>query len=415
MIGTRRGLPRRNDNRGKMMTLSRREVLAGLVSAPLLGSLGVARGATAVSADRFDPWLEIDATAFGNNVQTISKLAGGRPILAVIKNNAYGLGLTTVAPILEPNPAITGFAVVKTDEALALREAGISKPILLLGLFADSDGPALAKQRIQFSVCTDDAAARIEAAGKAAGTRPEAQFYLDTGMGRMGVPYHRAMPVMEDANSRALDIRGTFMGFTESDFDIEQLRRFRELTKAAAAGGIELGALHAASSHAVFNLDDSHLDQVRPGIAMFGAYPTNEDAERRIAPLVPAFRLCARVVRVEKLRRGDSVSYGRNYVASEPVWTATIPTGHTDGYPRAAVDGARVLVNGRVYPVIGAVSASHTIIEVGTEKTVETGDVATLVGPDHDAIHPNAVAAATATSVYDRLMHLSPVLPKFVV
>ena len=148
MIGTRRGLPRRNDNRGKMMTLSRREVLAGLVSAPLLGSLGVARGATAVSADRFDPWLEIDATAFGNNVQTISKLAGGRPILAVIKNNAYGLGLTTVAPILEPNPAITGFAVVKTDEALALREAGISKPILLLGLFADSDGPALAKQRI---------------------------------------------------------------------------------------------------------------------------------------------------------------------------------------------------------------------------------------------------------------------------
>jgi alanine racemase len=397
------------------MTISRREVLTGLASAPFAASLGVARGATTVPPDRFDPWLEVDASAFAENVRTISKLAGGRPILAVIKNNAYGLGLTTVAPILAQYPEIGGFAVVKTEEALALREAGIGKPVLLLGLFADADGPVLAEQRIQLSVCTDNAAMRIERAGKAAGTRPEVQLYLDTGMGRMGIPYHRAMPVIEDAASRALDIRGTFMGFTESDFDIEQLRRFRALTTAAGERGLALGTLHAASSHAVFNLGESHLDQVRPGIALFGAYPTSDDAERRIAPLTPAFRLCARVVRVERLRPGDSVSYGRNYIASEPVWTATIPTGHTDGYPRAAVDGARVLVNGRLYPVIGAVSASHTIIEVGAEKTVEIGDVATLVGPDHDAIHPNAVAAATGTSVYDRLMHLNPVLPKIVV
>jgi alanine racemase len=396
------------------MTISRREALAGLASVPFAGSLSTAQAATMETGDRFDPWLEIDASAFAGNVQTISKLAGGRPILAVIKNNAYGLGLTTVAPILAPRPEIAGFAVVKTAEAIALRDAGITKPILLLGLFAEADGPALAKRGIQFSVCTDDAAARIERAGKAAGVRPEAQLYLDTGMGRMGIPYHRAMPVIEDTVARAIDVRGAFMGFTESDFDGEQLRRFRELTASARDSGANLGSLHAASSHAVFNLAESHLDMVRPGIALFGAYPTNDDAERRIAPLTPAFRLCARVVRVERLRPGDSVSYGRNYIAAEPVWTATIPTGHTDGYPRTAVDGARVLINGRVYPVIGAVSASHTIIEVGTEKTVEIGDVATLVGAGHEAIHPNTVAAATGTSVYDRLMHLNPVLPKFV-
>ncbi|MDH3440206.1 MAG: alanine racemase, partial [Gammaproteobacteria bacterium] len=163
------------------------------------------------------------------------------------------------------------------------------------------------------------------------------------------------------------------------------------------------------------NFGDAHLDQVRPGIALFGAYPSDHESESKIAPLMPAFNLRARVVRVERLRPGDSVSYGRNYVADKPTWTATIPTGHTDGYPRLAVNGARILVNDETYPVIGAVSASHTIIEVGTEKKVEIGDVATLVGSGHADIHPNTIAATTGTSVYDRLMHLSPVLPKIVV
>lgn len=399
------------------MTYSRREVLAGIAASPFLTPFAAATGlvADAIAADRFDPWLEIDPAAFRHNVQAISKLANGRPILAVIKNNAYGLGLATVGPLLEPMPEIAGFAVVKTSEALTLREAGVTKPILLLGLFADSDGPDLVKNDIQFSVCTDDSAARIEAAGKAAGATPAVQIYLDTGMGRMGIPYHRAMPVLEDASGRDLDIRGTLMGFTESDFDVEQLRRFRELADAADARGLDLGTLHAASSHAVFNFGDAHLDQVRPGIALFGAYPSDYESEKEIAELMPAFRLRARVVRVERLRRGDSVSYGRNYIADKATWTATIPTGHTDGYPRPAVNGAKVMVNDQTYPVIGAVSASHTIIEVGDERTVEIGDVATLVGPDHHDIHPNVVAAATSTSVYDRLMHLSPVLPKVVV
>ncbi|MDH3441103.1 MAG: alanine racemase, partial [Gammaproteobacteria bacterium] len=200
------------------MRYSRREVLAGIAVSPFLSPFAAAMTAETVAGDRFDPWIEIDPAAFRHNVQTISKLTSGRPILAVIKNNAYGLGLETVGPILERMPEIAGFAVVKTSEALTLRQAGVRKPILLLGLFADSHGADLVKNDIQFSVCTDDAAARIDAAGKAAGVKPAAQIYLDTGMGRMGIPYHRAMPVLEDAASREFDVRGTFMGFTESDF-----------------------------------------------------------------------------------------------------------------------------------------------------------------------------------------------------
>ncbi len=134
-----------------------------------------------------------------------------------------------------------------------------------------------------------------------------------------------------------------------------------------------------------------------------------------MADLRPAVRFRTRVVRVERLQPGDGVSYGRNYIAERPTWVATLPAGHTDGVPRQAVQGARVLIGDRLHPVIGAVSASHAIVEVGEERTVQVGDVATLVGPDRPELHPNAVAAATGRSVYDILMHLSPSLPRFVV
>ncbi|MEP7346834.1 MAG: alanine racemase C-terminal domain-containing protein, partial [Gemmatimonadaceae bacterium] len=183
----------------------------------------------------------------------------------------------------------------------------------------------------------------------------------------------------------------------------------------AQAAGVKTGPLHAASSHAVFNNKATLLDAVRPGISLFGAYPTDDGSERSIAQLTVALRLKARVVRVEQMRAGDTVSYGRRFKADSPTWVATIPVGHADGYPRRAVQGGMVLIGGRTYPAIGAVSASHTIVNLGPSTTVKVGDVVTLLGPDEPSIHPNALAGATGISVYDVLMHLSPSLPRFVV
>ncbi len=397
------------------MAVSRREFVAGLAATPVLSSISAATlaAASSVSPDRFDPWIEVDSAALRKNVSVVSSLADNRPILAVIKNNAYGLGLTTVASVLEPMSQIKGFAVVKAEAAIALRDSGIKKPVLLMGLFSDQDGAELLRRDVQLSICTDDSASRIDRAARKTGRKASAHIYLDTGMSRMGIPYHRAMPVLGALSGLDIEIKGTFTGFTEeSDFDREQLGRFIEVTDTARGQGIHLGSLHAASSHAVFNYADAHLDQVRPGIALFGAYPSDFASEKSIATLTPAMRLQARVVRVEQLRAGDSVSYGRNYVAEKPTWIATIPAGHTDGMPRQAVEGAHVVVHDTAYPVIGAVSASHTIIEVGAERRVNIGDVATMLGPDHPAIHPNQLAAATGTSVYDALMHLNPTLPK---
>ncbi len=419
------------------MSFSRREFLAGAAAVGLLGPAAAAAqpGAQGRFASRhpggtcfpprqdpdptlrFDPWIEVDPTALAFNVDVVSRLVGGRPILAVIKNNGYGLGLTLAGKILEAHTQVRGLAVVKTEEALALKAAGVAKPVLLMALFADADGPELVARGVDLCLFTDDAAQRLARAVQGAGRPARVHAYLDTGMSRMGMPYHRAAPWLEALFQGGLRPLSTFTELAEDrEFDREQVRRLLDVASTLRTRGVDPGALHASSSEAVFNLPEGYLDMVRPGIALFGAYPSNEGVEREIAELRPAFRLRARVVRVERLRAGDSVSYGRTYTAERPTWVATLPVGHSDGYPREAVKGAKVLLNGRVYPAVGAVSASHTIVELGEgDPQVRIGDVATLVGPDHPDIHPNAVATRTGRSVYDVLMHLHAGLPRVVV
>ena len=403
------------------MKISRRHFLAGAGVAvtgimhpeSLVAEVSGREAGVADPSDRFDPWIEVDPQALASNVGALSRLTGGKPILAVIKNNGYGLGLTTVGKILDTLPEVVGLAVVKTEAALALRDAGIRKPVLLMALFADEDGPELVSRDVHLCLTTDDAGERVARASSSAGKAAKTHIYLDTGMSRMGVPYQRALPWFESLQRQGVKVESTFMGFTEDpEYDREQLRRFLEVAEGARTMGFDLGTLHAASSAAVFNFPDSYLEMVRPGLSLFGAYPSNEGREAEIAELRPAGRLRARVVRVERLRPGDSVSYDRGWIAEEPTWVATIPIGHSDGYPREAVQGAKVLINGRVYPPVGAVSASHTIVEVGQEEEVRIGDVATLMGPDHPEIHPNAIATRTGRSVYDILMHLNGALPK---
>ncbi len=390
---------------------------------PTSGARSTAEAPTAPAArpaqlaDRFDPWIEVEAEALRHNVGQVSRLASERPVLAVVKNNAYGLGLTGTAALLEPMPAIAGFAVVEVEAAIALREAGVRKPVYLMALFAESVAPELARLGIVPCIYSEDAPRLLRAMARAAGGAVGAHVYLDTGMSRMGVPHHRALPWLERVvGSGDARIVGAFCALTEdAAFDREQLRRFTEVTDRAAAAGMPLGVRHVASSSAVFDLPAAHLDMVRPGIALYGGYPNDPTVQRDTASLRCAFRLKARVVRVERLRAGDGVSYGRSYVAERPTWIATLPVGHTDGYPRAGVSGGRVLIGSRTYAVIGAVSASHTIVEVGEEPTVRVGDVATLLGPDDPAVDPNRLSVEAGVSVYDLFMHLDSALPRVVV
>jgi len=403
------------------MKHSRRSFLeAGFALPAVLHSapgLATAQPPIAVSPQdsSFDPWVEIHRENLRHNIAEISRRVSARPVLAVIKNNGYGTGVANIAQLLEPQPEIFGFAVVKLHEAFSLRDAGIRKPILLLGPFDEQNLADAVVRDILPMVYTPLGPALDKIAAK---TQKPVRLHIcmDTGIGRVGVPYHQAAPLVRDLSSRkSVRIQGTMMTFTEDpDFDKEQVRRFSETCSALEKEGVALGKKHAASSFSLFLHPDAFLDMVRPGMAIYGIYSENEFRRTNILDLRPAISLKARVIYVKKLRKGDSAGYNRAYMAKDDVWVATIPVGHADGWPRVAAKGANVRVNGDLYPVVASVSASHCIVEIGSEEKVKIGDVATFFDAQPGS-RPEDVSESCGASVYDLTMHLNPLLPRRIV
>jgi len=408
------------------MKSSRRSFLeAGLAIPALLGTSPSFAAAAQTSAaptskdSSFDPWVEIHGENLRHNVQEISRRVASRPILAVIKNNGYGMGVTNVAQLLESQPEIFGFAVVKLHEAMSLRDAGIRKPILLLGPFDERNLEDAVARSIMPMIYTPLGAALDKIAAKMQKPIP-LHLCIDTGIGRVGVPYRDAPPLIRDLASRkSVQVQGTMMTFTEDpDFDKQQLRRFHETCASLEKDGIALGKKHAASSFSLIQHPDAFLDMVRPGMAVYGIYSENEFRHTAIMNLRPAISLKARVIYVKRLRKGDSAGYNRAYLAKDDVWVATLPVGHADGWPRntarARDKGAKVRVNGDLYPVVASVSASHCIVEVGREERVKIGDVATFFDWQPGS-RPEDVSESCGASVYDLTMHLNPLLPRRIV
>ena len=375
----------------------------------------VAAQTPSTHSSTFDPWIEINPQHLSRNVAEVSRATGGRPIMAVVKNNGYGLGIVPVARALAALSQVRGLAVIKLQEALSIREAGITSPILLMGPVEERDLAELHGRDIMPMVYTPlgDALGRA-----AARSRKPLRIHVcvDTGLGRVGVPYREASTLIKDLAGRSgLTIDGVMMTFTEDQaFDREQLQRFVTLTDGLSASGISIGSRHAASSYTLFQHPDIGLDMVRPGMALFGVYPEPAFRKSNRMSLIPAGALRARVAYVKKLAAGESAGYNRVYMAKADTWVATLPVGHADGWPRVAAKGAKVRINGRMYPVIASVSASHTIVEIGPEPAVKAGDVVTLWDWEEGS-RPEDVATACGASVYDLLMHLSGHLPRRVV
>ncbi len=396
------------------MGITRRSFLQAGAAAAALSSPSRVRATTATDSS-FDPWIEISAAHLRHNVDEVARRVAPRPILAVIKNNGYGLGAVNVARVLEPATAVLGFAVVKLAEAVALREAGIGKPVLLMGPF-DEAGLEEAVARGIMPMVYTPIGDRLDRVAERRGRAVPLHICVDTGIGRVGVPHAQAAPLIRDLTARrSVRLEGVMMTFTEEPaFDREQLQRFQALYASLERDGVRLGKRHAASTFGLFQHEDAFLDMVRPGMALYGMYPEARFRTAGALDLRPAVSLKARVIYVKQLQPGESAGYERAYVASRPVWVATLPVGHADGLPRVAAKGGRVRIGGSLYPLIATVSASHSIVEVGPEPRVAVGDVATLFDAQ-DGSRPEDLAAACGSSVYDLTMHLNPLLPRRVV
>ena len=361
----------------------------------------------AASLERFDPWIEINLKHLAWNLSQVRRRVSNRPVMVVIKANAYGHGLVGVARFLETQN-VRHFAVGKVQEAVSLRENGITSTILNFGPFSQEEAVELVRIEVSQSVYTD-AVDMLKLAARRLNKRAKVHIKVDTGLGRVGVPYYEAGAFIERvASIPEVLIEGIFTTFTEDpEFDRLQLQRFLQVCDAAVQKGIALGLRHAASSAAVATFPESFLDMVRPGDAIYGLEPLpNLD-------LRPVMSLKTRVIYVKRLRPGDAVSYHRRFTAARETLVATLPLGYSDGYPPQAVDQGEVLIQGRRWHLIAAVTANHSTVDVTGAERLKIGDEVVLFGRQgNEELKIGEVADWAGSSVYKVAIGMQPSLSR---
>jgi alanine racemase len=359
------------------------------------------------------PWIEVDLAAIARNAERIHDWCG-RPLMPVIKANAYGHGLLAVARRLARTQGVWGLCVGNVREALALREAGLTLPILNLGPFTPNEAEKIVAQDIAQSVYSD-AVTVLDRAAMVQGRTAAVHIKIDTGLGRIGVPHARAADFITHVTRlKQVRIAGVFTALSEDpEFDAAQLQRFTAALAPSAEAGIDLGLRHAASSAALLASPELSLDLVRPGIMVLGHYPSAAEHQRCRIPLEPALNLKARVVCVKHLKAGEPVGYHRAYRAPGDETLITGAIGYSDGYPVQLANRAECLIGGRRYPVVAAVSANHIFIR-STGGKIRPGDEIVLYGRQGDAaIDLQEIADRSGRSVYNLLARLNPDLPRF--
>jgi alanine racemase len=394
-----------------MSEVSRRGFLTLAGTAPLAlavpDQLGGAIAEPAASSDGFDPWVEINLGNLAGNLAEIRRRVNERPVMAVIKANAYGHGLVGIAKALE-GQNVKHFAVGKVAEAVALRENGIGGVVLNFGPFSQEEADQLIRLDISQSVYSE-AVEMLARSARVQGKRAKVHIKVDTGLGRVGVPYYEAPSFIERiASMPELAIEGIFTTLTEEpDYDRVQLDRLIQVCDGAVDKDISVGVRHAASSLAISTFPDSFLDMVRPGNAIYGLEPlANLD-------LKPVMSVKTRVIYVKRLRPGDSVSYHRMYTAEREALVATLPLGYSDGCPPQGVEEAEVLIRGRRWPLIAAVTANHSTVDVTGAEEMKIGDEVVLFGRQGgEELSIGEVAARAGSSVYKVAIGMNPLLPR---
>lgn len=359
-----------------------------------------------------DVWIELSLKNLGWNLERIRETAKV-PIMGVIKANAYGHGVIEVGRYLLKK-GIDSLMVCKFQEAQELRESGITCPIHNFGPLDSTDAKMLIKKDISQSVFT----AGINDLNNMAlslGKKAKIHIHIDTGLGRMGIPDYKALPFIEKvASLKGLHILGISTTLTEDEkFDLEQLERFLTICKKAEKKGVSLGLKHAASSAAVLSSSSYHLDMVRPGISLYGYYPSDKTQNQDRLSLKPVLQLKSFVACIKTLRPGDSIGYHRIYKAKKREKFAVIPLGYSDGYPFKAAGKGFVLIKGERFPIIAGITANHMEIRLKKDSQVSIGDEVVLIGSQkNDKISAFDMAQWAETSTYKILIGLNPLLPK---
>lgn len=363
---------------------------------------------------------EIRGSALRFNLDGIRRKVGpGVKIMGVVKANAYGHGMVGIADLMVDH-GIDYLGVGFLEEGIALRNQGISHPILVLGGVLGSQIREFLKYNLEVTVASMEIGEAVEReAALFGGPKARVHVKIDTGMERIGVRAENAPGLLDRMfRLRHVEVVGVYSHFATSDekdksFALEQLARFERVLAYADAHGMPIPLRHMANSGAVLDLPQSYFTMVRPGVMTYGAYPSKETTES--IPIEPVMSLESKVVFVKEVESGTSVSYGRRFVARRKTRIATVPIGYGDGYSRRLTNQAEVLIGGRRYPSVGTICMDQLMVDIGPDADVHVGENVVLIGRDGaESVSAWSVAEKLGTIPYEVFTAVAERVPRVI-
>ncbi|AJA48858.1 alanine racemase 1 [Clostridium pasteurianum DSM 525 = ATCC 6013] len=330
-------------------------------------------------------WAEINVDNLEFNMRGIKKLSKSNEIFGVVKADAYGHGAVDVAAVLLEN-GVTRLSVAVVSEAVELRRAGIECPIMILGYTPLSLADEILKYDIEQTVFSYEYALKLSSIAEKRHIKVKIHIALDTGMGRIGfLPDGKSIEdVYKISRLPNIEIEGLFSHFSTADeenkeYTYRQFEIFNSFYKKLKEKGVSVRIRHIANSAAIMELPNTHLDGVRPGIILYGYYPSGEVDKSRLE-LKPVMTLKTNIVHIKTLKKGEYISYGRKFTCEKDSIIATLPVGYADGYTRLMFGKAKVIINDKFAPVVGRICMDQCMVDISHIPEAKVGDEVILMG-----------------------------------
>ena len=365
-------------------------------------------------------WAEIDLDALKYNIEEIRKITNpDAMIMAIVKSDAYGHGVTECAKTLLQHGA-DRLGVACCDEALQIRRAGITAPILIIGASFEEEICDIVKNDITCAVFSYDFALKISQCAKQIGKTAKIHIKLDTGMTRIG--FNTGIcddditdEIIKISQLDNIETEGIFSHFSTADekngdYTKMQFSRFMKVCNMLEDKGLKIPIRHIANSAAIMMYPETHLDMVRAGIILYGFYPSEDVLKQRL-DLKKVMTLKSRITRINNAGKNVGVSYGKTYITKGDTKIATVPIGYADGYTRMLSGKAKMLVNQQPVDVIGRICMDQCMIDVTNVHNINTGDEVIIFGAD--TVTADSLASWLGTINYEIVCMVSKRIPRY--
>ncbi|WP_461613441.1 alanine racemase [Clostridium sp. Marseille-QA1073] len=364
-------------------------------------------------------WAEVDLDKLAYNMREIRKIAKSKNVIAVVKADGYGHGAVDIAPVLLQNGA-NGLAVAVISEAVELRRAGIEAPIMVLGFTPPNLIDNLLRYDIEQTVINYEFAKELSNMARKKNKIAKIHIAVDTGMGRIGfLPNDKSIDeIYKISQLSNVEIEGLFSHFSSADegdkeYTKLQVKRFDDFYSKLKNLNIKINNRHIGNSAAIIDLPETHFEAVRPGIILYGYYPSNEVVKDKIK-LKPVMSLKSNIIHIKTLPPGEHISYGRRFKTERESVIATLPVGYADGYTRLLFGKAKVIVNGKFAPVVGTICMDQCMIDITNIDGVELGNEVILIGEDdhNNKFTADNVAELLGTINYEIVCAINKRVPR---